>query len=108
MAFTATNAKLNNSNGIKQPSAVYSESTTGFTVQAFAIIILASALLFTSPALSKKLSYAASSREVALSYATVVAAGVVLSILPFFPNIGGTDIIVAGCLCHGKCMYSLS
>ena len=69
--------------------------------------MLALALLYSTPILSKRVSLASSSSEVALSYATILVTSAVFGVLPFFSGLGGTDVLSAMCLGYGMSFFML-
>jgi zinc transporter 5/7 len=65
------------------------------------VIMLSIALLYSSPALIKRMSYTPSTREVSFAFVVVLVSAGIFSIVPQLPTLTVTDVIVAGCLYNG-------
>lgn len=70
-------------------------------MQGVAIVMLALALLYSAPVLTKKMALTPSSRELILSYATILATAAMFGVLPLFSSVGIADMLTALCLGYG-------
>ena len=69
--------------------------------EAFTITILALALLYSSPAATKMLSAASSTRDITFAFVSLLVSATVFSVVPKLPKITLTDIVVGASLCYG-------
>ncbi|GJE91102.1 cation efflux protein [Phanerochaete sordida] len=77
------------------------EVTPGFTMQLLTAAMLSVALLFSSPAMTKRLSYSPSAHEISFAFVVVLVSAGLFSVVPRLPTLGLTDGVVTGCLYYG-------